>query len=133
MKLEFLYDISEGGKYPQVISNQLLRLLDFDPSQARMFKDAIQTKIIEGKGELELSSLKFIESINCLMTLRISNDDEGITTEDKVNFFCNLSIEGYKKMVYLIEPFCNSDKNGYQWLYDLDCPIDFLFSPGGTW
>jgi hypothetical protein len=133
MKLEFLDDISEGGKYPQVISNQLLRLFDFDPSKARMFKDAIQTKIIEGKGELELLSLKFIESTNCLMTLRISNDDEGITTEDKVNFFCNLSIEGYKKMVYLIEPFCNWDKNGYQWLYDLDCPIDFLFSPGGTW
>jgi hypothetical protein len=116
MKLEFLDDISEAGKYPQVVSDQLLRLFDFDPSQARMLKDAIQTTIIMGKGEMELSSLKFIDSINCALTLRISNGDEGITTEDKVNFFCFLSIEGYEKMVNLIEPFCGSDLNGYQWL-----------------
>jgi hypothetical protein len=36
-------------------------------------------------------------------------------------------------MVALLDPFCNKETKGYQWLYDIDSDIDFLFSPAGTW
>jgi hypothetical protein len=133
MKLEFLDDISEGGKYPQVVSEQLIRLYDFSPDEALLFKEIIQNDIAIGKGEIELSALDFVDGINCKLTLKISNADFGITTNDKYNFVCSLTIEGYERMLHLIEPFCCRDSDGYQWLYDHDCAIDFLFSPGGTW
>ena len=133
MKIEFLDDISKGGKCPQVVSNQLVRLYDFDTSQAAMLKEAIQKTEIEGKGEINLSSLEFIDPVNCNLNLRISKEDIGIMTQDKINFVCCLTIAGFKEMIYFLVPFCVGDADGYQWLYDLDCPIDFLFSPGGTW
>jgi hypothetical protein len=34
-------------------------------------------------------------------------------------------------MLELIEPF-TKHAQGYQWLYDLDTPVEFLFSPNGT-
>jgi hypothetical protein len=49
------------------------------------------------------------------------------------DFECSLTDAAYKEMVYLMEPFCVKEATGYQWLYEIDCPIDFLFSPGGTW
>lgn len=54
-------------------------------------------------------------------------------TKDKVNFECALTISLYREMIQLIEPFEQGEVGGYQWLYDLDCPIDLLFSPDGTW
>ena len=36
-------------------------------------------------------------------------------------------------MIMLLEPFSQNDNLGYQWLYDLDTKIEFLFSPKGTW
>ena len=31
-----------------------------------------------------------------------------------------------------LEPFCNKETKSYQYLYDLDNPTDFIFSPSGT-
>jgi hypothetical protein len=33
----------------------------------------------------------------------------------------------------LVEPFCEGDSSGYQWLYDLYWDIELLFSPTGYW
>lgn len=133
MKLEFLDDISDGGKYEGGVTDQLLRLYDFDKIQADKFRHAIQCTIIEKKETLDLSDLEFIEPINCNLTLRLAETGIGITTNDKTNFICDLTINEYKHMINLLEPFCIEDSNGYQWLYDLNTPIEFLFSPGGTW
>jgi hypothetical protein len=133
MKLEFLEDISDGDKFPQVVSNQLVRLFDFDPIQSASLRDKIAEEILNGNRALNLSSLDFIEPINCNLTLIISKKDEGLKTQDKINFECALTIPLYQQMIQLIGSFCDCDSNGYQWLYDLDCEIDLLFSPGGTW
>jgi hypothetical protein len=77
--------------------------------------------------------MDYIEAINCTLTLRISALDLGIKSNDKSIFFCDLTKESYEDMTKLIEPFCNNDLGGYQWLYDIDTPIEFLFSPGGEW
>jgi hypothetical protein len=133
MKIEFLDDISDGGRFPHADPNQLVRLYDFDNVQAQLLRQTIQIEIIESKKVIDLATLDFIQAINCSLILQISDTDKGITTTNDNNFVCNLTIEKYKEMVFLIEPFCENETNGYQWLYDLDTPIDFLFSPGGSW
>jgi hypothetical protein len=133
MKIEFLDDISDGGRFPNADPNQLVRLYGFDNLQARLLRHAIQNVIIESKKNIALTTLNFIQAINCNLTLQIGDIDKGITTSDYKNFVCNLTIEKYKEMVFLMEPFCDKETCGYQWLYDLDTPIDFLFSPGGSW
>lgn len=133
MKIEFLDDISDGGRFPHADPNQLVRLYDFDSSQANKLRQAIQEKIIESNKEIDLTTLNFIQSVNCSLTLKISDTDKGIVTSDNKNFVCNLTVEKYGEMIFLMEPFCKKETTGYQWLYDIDTPIDFLFSPGGSW
>jgi hypothetical protein len=122
MKLDFLEEINEYG-------DQLIRLYDFDKSEALRFKNAIQESIIENEGSLDLSTLDFIEPINCKLILHIADEDEGILTIDNSLFFCDLTLDGYKNMVRLIEPFCHKETRRSQALYDLDTEIDFLFAP----
>ena len=133
MKLEFLDDISDSGKYAQVVSNQLVGLHDFDEVEAASLRNNIIEEILKGNKALSLSSLDFIEPINCNLTFTISENDEGLETHDKINFECSLTIPLYQRMTHLIKPFCERRSHGYQWLYELDCEIDLLFSPGGTW
>ena len=133
MKIEFLDDISGGGRFPHADPNQLVRLYDFDKFQATVLRDTIQKQILESKKAIDLTTLNFIQSVNCNLTLQISDIDKGITTLVNNNFVCDLTINNYQEMILLIEPFCNIEINGYQWLYDLDTAIDFLFSPGGSW
>jgi hypothetical protein len=58
---------------------------------------------------------------------------EGLKTRGNVNFECALTVPLYQEMILLMKGFCERESNGYQWLYGLDCEIDLLFSPGGTW
>lgn len=124
MKLEFIEEVSEYG-------DQMVRLFGFDKAQAAQFRDAIQLTVIEGGRSLDLSSLDFIESTNCKLILHLAEEDEGIITQDHKLFFCDLTINGYKNMVRLIEPYCNKDSRSFQMLYELDTEIDFQFEPSG--
>ena len=135
MKLEYLEDMTDEGKFPDSGQDPIMRLYDFDPNEASLFRDTIQKTVIDGKGELDLASLAFIEPVNCKLTFRLADEDEGISTLDKVNFVCSLTIKSYETMICLIESFCKkrNEFQTYQWLYDLACEIEFLFSPDGAW
>lgn len=125
MKLEFLDEVNEYG-------DQVIRLYNFDKAEAIKFKDAIQTSIIDHNSSLDLLTLDFIEHINCKLILHISETDEGILTMDNQTFFCDLTMDGYKNMVQLIEPFCIKESKSFVMLYDVDTQVDFLFSPYGN-
>lgn len=126
MTLDYIDNINAYGE-------NIIRLYDFNMSQAIKFNEAIQETIISNKKQLNFSEVDFIQARNCNLILRISNEDIGIETSDKINFFCDLTIEGYEQMISLLKPFCAKETIGYQWLYDIDSLTDFLFSPGGTW
>ncbi len=126
MTLDYINNVNAYGE-------NIVRLYNFDKSEADKFKSAILKTIIIEKKELDLGRTDFIQGRNCNLTLRISEEDTGIVTSDKINFFCDLTIKGYEHMVSLLEPFCTKETKGYQWLYDIDNETDFLFSPGGTW
>ena len=122
MKLEFLDNDS------------IVRLFGFDSSEAQKLKTAIENILINHHSSLNLASLNFITPVNCSLAFIISESNKGITTTDKKLFTCDLNLEGYREMVNLMEPFCNKESPGYQWLYDIaDTPFEFLFSPTGKW
>jgi hypothetical protein len=124
MRMEFLEEVNEYG-------DSVVRLYDFDKSQAEAFRQAILETVIKNGKSLDLNSLSFIEPLNCKLILHLADEDEGILTDDKKTFFCDLTKEGYENMVRLIEPFCQKETRKFQMLYDLDNEIDFLFSPYG--
>ena len=127
MKLDYLKNVNEFG-------DNIIRLYDFENVQAEKFLKAIQTTILKKNQSLDLTTLDFIEAINCHLILRITNLDKGITTSKQPHFFCDLTIKGYENMVTLINPFCKTKSlNRHNWLYEIDTETDFLFSPVGTW
>jgi hypothetical protein len=126
MKLDYLDQINAYGE-------SILRLCDFDKKQAIQLREALQQTVLQQKQILDFSTLEFIEARDCQLYFSIFEEDEGITTEDNFNFHCRLTLAGFEKMVELLAPFCNKEATGYQWLYDIDNPIDFLFSPSGSW
>lgn len=126
MKLDYIHHINEHNE-------NIIRLYDFKKSEAILFRDALRKTLIDNKEDLLLHTLDFIEVRNCYLTLRLHTSDEGILNRDRINFYCFLTIESYRKMLALIEPFCKKETRAYQWLYDLDTPTDFLFSPAGSW
>lgn len=126
MKLDYISNFNEYGE-------SIVRLYEFDRAEAELFQKAIQETLVLKKSELDVSSLQFIQARNCNLMLRIASEDIGITTSDKQNFICELTHLGYVQLVSTLEPFCKKETRGYQWLYDVDSNIDFLFSPAGTW
>lgn len=123
MKLKFLKNINEYDEHA-------VRLNDFDKTQASMFLQILIDLIKNEKSVINLSDYEFIEPINCELILRLSETDEGITTEDYQHFFCDLTLDAYAEIIKLIEPFCIKETDAYRILYDLDNPIDFIFSAG---
>ena len=127
MKLEYLTQIN-------AYNDSLIRLYDFDVVQAAKLQTQISQKIIHNKIELDLSQLDFIESINCNLVFRLTDRDLGISTKDSHVFFCDLTLKRFEEMILIIEPFTKETKNGHSnWLYDLNIPIELLFSADGEW
>ena len=126
MKLDFIDNINEYGE-------NVVRLYNFDRSQAIKFRDLIIDVIVNKKQRLDLSEVDFIQGRNCNLILGLFKSDEGIFSNDKKLFYCALTMEGYHNMLKLLESFCMKETKGHRYLYDIDNPTDFLFAPAGTW
>ncbi len=126
MKLDFIDNINEFGE-------NVVRLYDFDKEEAIILRDLIINTIVKKKQRLDLYKVDFIENRNCNLILGLFKTDEGILSSDNETFYCALTIDNYLNMLKLMEPFCLNNTKGYQYLYDIDNPTDFLFSPAGTW
>jgi len=123
MKLKFLENINEYDEHA-------VRLNDFDKTQAALFLEILKDLTKNSDLFINLSDYEFIDPVNCELILRVSEIDEGITSEDNIHFYCDLTLEAYADMIKLIEPFCLKETDAYRILYDLDNPIDFIFSAG---
>ncbi len=126
MELDFIEDINEFGE-------NVVRLYNFDKRQVIKFRELIKDTIVNRKQRLDLSQVDFIEKRNCNLILGLFKTDEGILSVDNKTFYCALTLESYNNMLKLLDPFCEKETKGYQYLYDIDNPTDFLFSPAGTW
>jgi len=136
MKLEYLHDMTANGKYKDVVSENLIRLWDFGPTESKKFQGLISKFTSDGQQDrLDLHKQDFIKSMNCKLTLVKDEINNGISRLNEKDFICKLNNEGYKHMIDLIQPFVLEDSGGYQWLDEKANvgDIDFLFSPGGNW
>jgi hypothetical protein len=88
--------------------------------------------IITKREKLDLAHVDFITPHSCNLIFGLFKSDEGILTKDNETFFCILTLEGFKNMVKLIEPFCKKESKAYQYLYDVDTPTDLLFCPSAS-
>ena len=126
MELDYIENINDFGE-------SVVRLYNFDKSQAIKFTELIKDTIVNKKQKLDLSEVDFIENRNCNLILGLFKTDEGILSINHKTFYCALTLESYHHMLKLLKPFCEKETKGYQYLYDIDNPTDFLFSPSGTW
>mgnify|MGYP000430436968 CR=1 FL=1 len=110
-------------------NEDIVRLYNFDKDEAIKFRALLIDIVIKKKQKLELAQVDFIAPRNCNLIFGLFKSDEGILTKDNKTFFCILTLEGFKNMVELIEPFCKKDLRSYRYLYDIDNPIELLFSP----
>ncbi|HEY8971489.1 MAG TPA: hypothetical protein VIM64_20435 [Puia sp.] len=69
MKLEFLDDLTDGGKYVDVVSERLIRLYDFDKHQASRLKKIIEEEGLGHKKEISLSALDFVSVARVQMAI----------------------------------------------------------------
>lgn len=125
MELDFIDNVNEYGE-------NVVRLYNFDQAEAIKFRNLIVDQIIIKNQRLNLSEIDFIYTRNCNLILGLFSTDEGIISTDNETFYCALTIEGYTTMVKLLEPYCEKETRGYKYLYDIDNPTDFLFSPAGS-
>jgi len=125
MYLDYLTDINE-------FDENVVRLYGFEQPEAVQFKELIEKWLLSGAKSLDLSKVEFIEPRNCTVAFIMTDEDEGMVSADNTQFYCCLTKAGFEKMVELLAPYCSRDTSGYQWLYDIDNPTDFLFSPAGT-
>ena len=137
MKLEFLYDLTDNGRYPQADPEHLIRLYDFDQEEAKQLKEEIEKNLLGEEGRLHLAQLDFIEPLNCTLVLEAASGGTGILyPADGKSFVCRLPPEAYENIADIISHFTDeaSGMAGYNRFYDPpEGGVDLLFSPGGTW
>ena len=73
MKLEFLGEISDNGKFRNVVSNNVVRLFDFDKEDLVSLYELVRKLISGQESEIKLDKEKFIDVVNC--TLKFVDDD----------------------------------------------------------
>jgi len=115
------------------LDENIVRLYNFKKAEAIKFRDLVKEVIVDKKQRLDLSTIDFITPRNCNLILGLFKSDEGILSEDNQTFYCVLTLDGFTNMLKLIEPFCKKESRGFEYLYDIDNPTDFLFSPSATW
>ena len=125
MKLDYLEDYNG-------LEENIVRLFDFNKAEAIKFKNILKDTVIDKKQKLDVSQVDFIDTENYNLIFGLFKTDEGILTKDNETFFCVLTIESFRKMIRLLEPFCKKETKSYQYLYDLDTPTDLLFAPNAS-
>lgn len=114
------------------LDENIVRLYNFNKAEAILFRDLLVDTVIAKKQKLDLSQVDFITAHSCNLIFGLFKSDEGILTKDSETFFCILTLEGFKNMAKLLEPFCLKESKGYQYLYDVDTPTDLLFCPSAS-
>lgn len=129
MKIEYLPNTD-----PVHPKDAIFRVFDFNSSEACQFRDILVGLSNGSVSEVHMKELPFIAVAGeCHLVLKVGSMDAGIVTRSGTDFECVLKRNTWKNAACLVEPFCEEELSGHQWLYDLDTDIEFLFSPSGDW
>ena len=125
MKLEYLPHGPHGSG--------LIRLYEHVPGEVRELK-GIAGKLATGASEqISLEGEKWIVPVDdCRLTLQRGDGDFGVRRVGPLSFECELTLDGCRSVVSLLELFCNSKNKRFQWLFKRG-RIYFLISLDGQW
>ena len=125
MKLEYL----PGGS-PEC---PLIRLYDFGQSEAKQLKELVKSLATGDREKVALHNEAWVESVGgCSLNLRRGNRNQGIRQSQTLRFECVLSSDGWSNVEGLLEPFCESNTTGFQWLTN-GGRVALLISRSGQW
>lgn len=129
--MEFL-DATGNGEFPNASPKYLVRLSEFTDKDQIDLIQTIEQFLLNGGQPVDLYNLSFVQSINCSVTLKLAEEDEGLVNSGKNHeYLCLLSLLSYQYMTKIIM----NVSNGHNWLTPgeyLDEPA-FLLSRYGLW
>lgn len=125
MKLEYL---------PQGPSNSgLIRLYEYEQEDVRALRQAADELACGVREIILLNGGNWVTPIGgCSLVLKRGNSDRGVRQLGPTSFECELSPDGWSNVEGLLEPFCNPETTGFQWL-TTDGRIFLLVSQSGEW
>lgn len=125
MKLEFL-----AGGTPNC---PLLRLFSFTSEGARDQRNLLYDLSSGTVKRLSLHKQPGIQSIDhCELDLCLGQKDKGVRQVSAATFECVLAPLSWDNMAGLVEPFCQANSTGYQWLCEKS-GIKPLLTHDGRW
>lgn len=125
MKLEYL---PAGSK-----DCPLIRLFEFDQSEAQRLRQLVKSLVAGDRQDVALQNEEWVEPVReCCLILRRGNRNQGVRPAQGVKFVCVLGPDGWSNVERLLEPFCESNAAGFQWLTE-DGGVALLISRSGLW
>ena len=125
MKVEYLADGSNDCP--------LIRLYEYNQSEVQRLRELIRELATGVRESAPLQNESWVVPVEgCCLNLLRGSRDRGIRQVLLLNFECVLSSIGWSNVEGLLDPFCDSDTNGFQWLTH-DGRISLLISQNGQW
>ena len=125
MKLEYLPNGPNGLG--------LIRLYEYVPGEVRELKEIARELATGAREQISLQGEKWIVPVDdCRLTLQRGDGDFGVRRVGPLSFECELTVDGWRSVVSLLDQFCNSKAKRFQWLTERG-RISFLLSLDGQW
>ena len=125
MKLEYLPNGPNGLG--------LIRLYEYVPGEVRELKGIARKLATGASKQISLQGEQWIVPVDdCRLTLQRGDSDFGVRRVGPLSFECELTVDGWRSVVSLLDQFCNSKTKRFQWLTQLG-RISFLISLDGQW
>jgi hypothetical protein len=125
MKLEYLASGSSEGP--------LIRIYAFSRVEVHSLRELVQSVSSGPCKSVDLEALPWVEPIQgCRVRTVLGDRDRGVRQTVSANFECLLSSNGWQDVEGLLDPFCESDVAGFQWLTNKG-KVALLFSHSGEW
>jgi len=117
--------------YPE---DKIICINNFDYKELNDFIHSINCLINSRTPFSIMNSSKCLNEEKIILTFSISDHDIGIIKYTNKLFICLLSIAKYFEMIQLtFDLLKRGIELNYQWLYDLNTPIDLLLSKNSKW
>jgi hypothetical protein len=111
----------------------LIRIYAFSRVEVHSLRELVQSVSSGPRKRVDLQAPPWVEAIQgCGVSPVLGDRDRGVRQTASANFECFLSSNGWQDVEGLLDPFCESDVAGFQWLTNKG-KVALLFSHSGGW